>query len=456
MLGLPAAFAGSGYFGGSILIFLSAVFSVHGLMLLAKAAEIAGVPCSFYSLTQRTIPKFTILIDLAVALKCFGVATGYLITVADCMVDALGDLLGVENSSSPPSHAILVSRRFWVASGICAVLPMSFYRTFDALKRAGVVALTIVLFLVAAVVAYAQAWLDPCEGRSSTACRGEWVLFTDVPRTFQQLPIFIFSFTCQQNLFPIVNELSNRTIKRLAIVNITAIGLALMVYLVVAIEGYNTYGSQLRGDLLLNYPKTHIVTTLRICVATLLILHYPLQLDPARRSIISLIGLVRKVPLSKNSASEEIINVKEQELVKAACHHSYNNEFSDAMQFDDNLYSDPIEDDRFEYLIPKKMDLPRKTIMPGRQSGDGRLFVGITLLFLFFSMCVALFVENLGSVLSLVGSTGSTLVTYILPGLIFVKLHPGKHNILAYLQLIVGCAIMPSTLYHVITGSMKE
>jgi amino acid permease len=448
MLGLPGAFAGSGYFGGFFLLIVSAAFSAHGLMLLTKAADITGVPCSFYSLTQRTIPRCTILIDLSVALKCFGVATGYLITVADCMVDAMGGLLRVvdspsEYSSSWSLGAVLVSRRFWVTSGICAVLPMSFYRTFDALKHAGVVALGIVLFLVTAVIAYAHAWLDPCEGHPEGTCQGEWETFTDIPRTFQQLPIFIFSFTCQQNIFPIVNEITNRTMKRLAIVNVTAIFIALLVYLIVATEGYNTYGSKLRGDLLLSYPKTHIVTTLRICVAALLVLHYPLQLDPARRCIVSIIGLIQKFPFFKR-ISVEAVDVNELELVKA----------SSSLQSHDHLHSHSEVGDSFEYLIPKKMDAP--TITVRRHSGDRSLFVGVTVLFLFSSLLIAFFVENLGSVLSVVGCTGSTLVTFILPGLISVKLHPGKVNAMAYFQFFLGCAIMPSTLYHVLSRSMTE
>jgi hypothetical protein len=40
--------------------------------------------------------------------------------------------------------------------------------------------------------------------------------------------------------------------------------------------------------------------------------------------------------------------------------------------------------------------------------------------------------------------------------LISVKLHPGKLNAMAYFQLFLGCAIMPSTLYHVLSRSMTE
>jgi hypothetical protein len=76
MLGLPGAFGGTGWLSGTILIVLSASFSAHGLVLLSKAACLTGRPSSFYSLALASVPRYTILIDAAVALKCFGVATG--------------------------------------------------------------------------------------------------------------------------------------------------------------------------------------------------------------------------------------------------------------------------------------------------------------------------------------------------------------------------------------------
>ena len=79
MLGLPGAFGGTGWLSGIILIVLSASFSAHGLVLLSKAACLTGRPSSFYSLALASVPRYTILIDAAVALKCFGVATGMIL-----------------------------------------------------------------------------------------------------------------------------------------------------------------------------------------------------------------------------------------------------------------------------------------------------------------------------------------------------------------------------------------
>ena len=71
-----------------------------------------------------------------------------------------------------------------------------------------------------------------------------------------------------------------------------------------------------------------------------------------------------------------------------------------------------------------------------------------TALFLLVTGAVALTVTNLGTVLGLVGATGSTAVTYILPGAIYYRLHPHSHPLryIAALQFVVGCCITPIAL----------
>lgn len=76
MLGLPGAMASTGYLMGMVLIAISAAFSAHGLVLLSKAAVLTGRPSSFYSVALASVPRFTMVIDAAVAVKCFGVASG--------------------------------------------------------------------------------------------------------------------------------------------------------------------------------------------------------------------------------------------------------------------------------------------------------------------------------------------------------------------------------------------
>ena len=265
---------------------------------------------------------------------------------------------------------------------------------------------------------------------------------------FSQLPIFVFSFTCHQNIFPIVNEMELLSQRRLNIVICCSISFALVIFSSVAIEGYRTYGSLVRGDILLTYPENKQVTFLRMCIAFMLALHYPLQLDPSRRCISSLVKVIIKwwrqkklvASIPKTSSSEFLDGVDlqpevEQSLVKV-----------EGEPNDNTFYYDMV------YSNVKKQEVDGDNDSMG--TPDERLFYIITFIFLLLSFILATIVDDLGVVLALVGATGSTLVSYILPGLIYVKVYPHKDAslVLAYMQLCLGILLMPLALFFILTN----
>jgi amino acid permease len=440
MLGLPGAFGGTGYMSGIILLIIAAMFSAHGLFLLSASAQIAGLPSSFYSVAHAAFPRYTILIDLAVALKCFGVATGYLITISDSMVNALdhilltGDPLVDDNFFTN----IVLSRRFWVVGALISVLPFSFYKTLDELKKASSLALVFVFMLVVMIIFYANDIADPCMGQEEELCRGDMVAFTDFPSTVSKIPIFVFAFTCQQNIFPIVNEIELLSQRRINLVIIAAIGFALVIFSVVAMEGYLTFGSYVRGDILLNYPENRNVTILRVCIAFMLALHYPLQLDPSRRCITSLLKVSMEWWESQKS---------NQRLPKILLTKKHSSCVGTELRNTTTKYDrteEKIIQDEFSY---NEIDPMEDNVAADSE----RMFFRITICFLGSSFILAMIVDDLGIVLALVGATGSTLVSYVLPGLIYLKLHDQSSRVMAWAQLTVGICVIPLALYYILT-----
>jgi len=77
MLGLPYAYAQTGHVLGTLLMIFAAASSLFALHFLSECALREKLPASFYSGASKALPKFTIVIDAAVAIKCFGVATSY-------------------------------------------------------------------------------------------------------------------------------------------------------------------------------------------------------------------------------------------------------------------------------------------------------------------------------------------------------------------------------------------
>eukprot|EP00435_Cladocopium_sp_Y103_P039889 s2365_g10.t1 len=90
LLGMPSALAKAGYALGMLFMVFFALCSAFGCHLLqCSARRIGQAPCSFYSVSNAVAPRWTWLIDSAVMVKCFGVATSYLIIVGDLAPPAL-------------------------------------------------------------------------------------------------------------------------------------------------------------------------------------------------------------------------------------------------------------------------------------------------------------------------------------------------------------------------------
>ena len=143
-------------------------------------------------------------------------------------------------------HGLLLNRRLW--TGVAVVLlaaPLSLMRRITALKYSASFALTCVLLITIMVFLFAvdppgAPALNPCSG--SDECRTTPVLATDAQSTLRALPIFIFSYTCHQNIVSISNELATPTSSRMLRVIVAAIGMTLAVYVVLSYAGYSTFG----------------------------------------------------------------------------------------------------------------------------------------------------------------------------------------------------------------------
>lgn len=82
-------------------------------------------------------------------------------------------------------------------------------------------------------------------------------------------------------------------------------------------------------------------------------------------------------------------------------------------------------------------------------------FITITLVFLFGSLGIAMILDDLGVVLALIGATGSTVVTFILPGAAYYVMFKDDNSqpkwklYVAQFIFVSGCLFMPICLVFV-------
>lgn len=389
MLVMPHAVSVSGYvLGLGLIAFFCCASALGSHLLHVTARKLARAPCSFYTVALATVPKWAWLIDSAVAINCFGCATSYLVIVGDLLPDAV-NAAGFQSFGR--WHAVTV--------GFALAAPLGFLKDLSALSFTATASLLITCWTAVLILLhYAGEGFEPCGdiarvigvddigltygGFGELPCHeARFDPFpADALRFGKALPVFVFAFTCQQNIFALCNETKDASEQRLDRVLQASYGLAVFMFAIVAFAAFATFGDLTNENVLKGYPATASVEITRVLFSLVAVFSYPLQAHPARASVLALLRMA-------------------------------------------------------EGAGATKVD-------------DGSRFRAVTGCFLALSYLLAITVESLGMVLAVVGATASTMMAYILPGMVYLRTFPHPHfrRRLAYLQLGLGVVIMPLCL----------
>lgn len=175
-------------------------------------------------------------------------------------------------------------------------------------------------------------------------------------------------------MFSIVNEIRNNSHRSTLSVIVGSIGTACTIYIFVALTGYLSFGGTPLGNIIAQYQPSWTSTIGCAAIVVLVMFSYPLQVHPCRASI-------------------------------------------------DNVL--------------KWRPSSRRALRPPTPPGNGgrpveipdTRFAIITTFIIVGTFMVAMSVSSLTKVLSYVGSTGSTSISFILPGLFYYKIsHPESDN----------------------------
>ncbi|CAM1506328.1 Fc.00g059690.m01.CDS01 [Cosmosporella sp. VM-42] len=366
-LAMPAVMSHMGIMLGVLLIVWSGLTSSFGLYLQSRCSRyLDRGTASFFALSQITYPNAAVIFDAAIAIKCFGVGVSYMIIIGDLMP---GVMLGFNDNAGQLPY--LVDRNFWITAFMLLIIPLSFLRRLDSLKYTSLVALVSIGYLIVLVVYHfsVDAHADPSQIRVI-----RWAGAVD---TLSTLPVVVFAYTCHQNMFSILNELKDNSPSSVAGVIGSSIGSAASIYILVAITGYITFGNAVVGNIVSMYPTGVASTIGKAAIVVLVTFSVPLQVHPCRASLDAVMKWRpnRSQPPNGRSASP---------LLNGA-----------GAPRGDHGGNAPISDMRFALL---------------------------TTFILTFAYITALSVTSLDRMLAFVGSTGSTSISFILPGLFYYKI----------------------------------
>ena len=373
---MPLAMSHMGIVLGTIVILWAGLTSGFGLYLQTRcAAYLERGSSSFFALSQITYPNAAVIFDAAIAVKCFGVGVSYLIIIGDLMPGVVRGFAHEDDLG-----AFMVDRHFWVTAFMLVVIPFSFLRRLDSLKYTSVVALISIGYLVILVV-YHFAAQDTLPNGYETPLRiFKWAGAVPALSSF---PVIVFAYTCHQNMFSILNEIKDNSHFSTTAVVCASNGTAASIYILVAITGYISFGNEIGGNIVAQYIPSVATTIGQAMIVVLVMFSYPLQVHPCRASVDAVLkwrpSTMLKGKLSSGTPS--------------------------------SLDSSPP---RTEPSLPQVKK--RNTDISETR------FAAITTVIVILSYIVAMTVSSLESVLAYVGSTGSTSISFILPGLFYYKI----------------------------------
>lgn len=378
ILAIPYAFRPFGLIPALLMLLFCGICSMMGLLLQARIAKYGPLKkVSFFSLAQVVNPALSVVFDAAIAIKCFGVGVSYIIVVGDLMPKIWAQV---------SSSRVLLSREFNITvTMIFIVGPLCYMHHLNSLRYASMIAIGAVAYLCILVIVHfvqVSPELDELKGEVSL-----WLPKNEsTPLT--TLPIFVFAYTCHHNMFSVINEQKDSNFTYVKFIAIFAVAVAFLLYITIGTAGYLTFGDNITGNIIALYPDTTSTTIGRAAIVLLVMLAFPLQCHPARESINNIIQYFQEGNTSPLTQGDYEMTAVDQQ-------------------------SSAVEDDTTENI---------STANEEKESMGTRRFQLITSLVLLFSYVLAISISSLARVLAIVGATGSTTISFILPGFFGWKL----------------------------------
>ncbi|KAL3899348.1 MAG: hypothetical protein SGCHY_002107 [Lobulomycetales sp.] len=455
LLAMPFAIASLGLAKGLLLLLLASVGASTGLSLLARsAALLQSGKASFFALASAppSWPAAAIaMLPHRFALRPPLIA--HILVVGDLASDLYKSYIPAPAPSWPSYPA------FWVSLAIPCILPVTLLRQIDSLKYTSALALAALVYLLVLMLVYAATWPPgmPSTGRT-TWSQIEWWRATPLDTLARVTPLLVFAFTCHQNIFSICNETRMRGVRLVVRVSIATAAAVYVYTVLVAAVSFPPAALRHAANVVLLYPPAPPVAFAQGCIALLVVLSYPLQVHPCRQSLEKVVQalLMPKrgagLPVYADSRMLSRHGDGDDSTVRGDANDSTGHGASDnstghgdvdntpnngpSDNFTNNRASDDTPNSRASDDLPiprhprrPSVEADSTTPLLGSSNGggdpipetDGGAHVWLTLFIVTTGWFVAVTVDDLSRILSLVGATGSTTICYILPGLLYWK-----------------------------------
>lgn len=407
LLAVPYIYKSFGIIAGLGITLFMSILSLLGL--LVQSLVIRYVPlryASFFSLAQITNPKLGILFDFGIALRCFCSCLMHLIVIRDL----LPILFTTDDDELLQNlDGTTVTARTNLQLGmliIFVITPLCLLRGIYLAKYVKKIAFIIVAYFILILVLVPFFHHDKIDD-----VRGK--IYLGIPpnkdiNIIEVLAVLIFLSNSHHHMFAMINEQEEMSFDEMKMIAMTTVLLQFLVISVVGLTGYLTFGSNIRENILCQYPSFPEIVVIKVAYFCLMTLSFPFQCYPLRAALNRIkIWILRRLELEK-----EDDNSNNESRNSDASASTLVSDQTTPLLLTCEGHTIPIEE-LVEEGSHKQLD-----VRPTTQ----RSSTIYTIMILVCAYPVSMTEMSMISVLSFVGCTAAVLISYILPGIFAYQL----------------------------------
>ncbi len=287
MLSMPRAFYKSGTLLCTLLMYLAALVSYQSIICLVKVSYKTKLTTYSDMALWSYGTKFKVLTDLIYFLNTFGSAVTYSIVIKENLASGCEMIASLFYSGMPK---ILQEQKnvFWIIVSQGILIPLVLKEKLTELRIFSLISFCIIIYIAMVIITncFREEYTNTIDPRLDE------VKYVDFSGFTVSLPIFIFGFTCQQNILSCYREMITPTMRRIRKVITRQIFISSSIYLMVGIFGYLTFGnhfSPTEQNILTKYSAKNVPVFIVAAVdqATIILIFsitfiQPLNILPAR------------------------------------------------------------------------------------------------------------------------------------------------------------------------------
>jgi len=287
-------------------------------------------------------------------------------------------------------RVIIISISMLVIFPPCLFRSISLYEKFSIVKIIGI--LVVVCVVIYQWILYQEQANDENIKHEHVESDIVWFNISGIPSA---TGIIAYCFVCHDTAFLFYNTLKNPTTLRWSQTVMLSIGSAMLLSVVLSIPAYLTFGSEVQGNILNNYPDNELsIIITRIIYVIMMALTYPTAFFVVRHVVYA--NYVRLVSLIK-------IKRFERKRKKVMLLGDVNNDL-DLPRDDVVAYSKQVMDNECNVANAPLIQ-----------------HVVVSSIIFFIPLTVAMFVTNLGTTMSIIGSLSSMNLAFMLPCFCSIK-----------------------------------